>query len=216
MVLKKQTVWLITMLSLLIVLSVFYMTSPNDVEVVGPADDEENQNEETEETQGELPLDEENQNDEEGTDEEKGTEGEEEGTEGEGAESEGSELDVSGMTVDELFATTRLEKEDTRSELKEQWESVLASSDSSAEEKNEAMEKIHEIETAAQKESKLENTIQYEKDYRDVLVQKEEDVVTITVIADELSKTEANQIMQMARDEFGIMDVRVSLQEDDV
>ncbi|WP_175615227.1 SpoIIIAH-like family protein [Piscibacillus halophilus] len=216
MVLKKQTVWLITMLSLLIVLSVFYMTSPNDVEVVGPADDEENQNEETEETQGELPLDEENQNDEEGTDDEKGTEGEEEGTEGEGAESEGSELDVSGMTVDELFATTRLEKEDTRSELKEQWKSVLASSDSSAEEKNEAMEKIHEIETAAQKESKLENTIQYEKDYRDVLVQKEEDVVTITVIADELSKTEANQIMQMARDEFGIMDVRVSLQEDDV
>lgn len=194
MVLKKQTVWLITMLSLLIVLSVFYMTSPNDVEVVG------NDDENTEE----------NQNGEETND------GEDNNEEGEGSESGESNIDVSGMSVDDLFATTRIEKEDTRSELIEQWEAVLSSSNSSADEVNEAMEQIQDIRTISQKESYLENTIRYEKDYRDVLVQKDEDTVSITVIAEELSKTEANQLMQMARDEFGIMDVRVSLQEDDI
>ncbi|MGP4072448.1 SpoIIIAH-like family protein [Piscibacillus sp. B03] len=194
MVLKKQTVWLITMLSLLIVLSVFYMTSPNDVEVVG------NDDENTEE----------NQNGEETND------GEDNNEEGEGSESGESNIDVSGMSVDDLFATTRLEKQDTREQLIEQWEAVLASSNSSADEVNEAMEQIQDIRTISQKESYLENTIRYEKDYRDVLVQKDEETVSITVIAEELSKTEANQLMQMARDEFGIMDVRVSLQEDDI
>ncbi len=31
MVLKKQTVWLLTMLSLIVVLSVYYVTSPNQI-----------------------------------------------------------------------------------------------------------------------------------------------------------------------------------------
>ncbi|MFD2637407.1 SpoIIIAH-like family protein [Piscibacillus salipiscarius] len=213
MVLKKQTVWLITMLSLLIVLSVFYMTSPNDVEVVGTDDDEQ-----TEENQNGEDNNKEEGNENEGNENE-GNENEgnkEEGNgEGEG-ENGDSNLDVSGMSVDDLFATTRLEKQDTREQLIEQWESVLASSNSSPEEVNEAMEEIQDIRTVAQKETILENTIRYEKDYRDVLVQKEEDSVKITVISEELSKTDANQLMQMARDEFGVMNVIVSLQEDDV
>ncbi|TFB23839.1 SpoIIIAH-like family protein [Filobacillus milosensis] len=185
MVLKKQTVWLITMLSLLIVLSVYYMTAPgDDVAVVDPDGEEKNGEEES-------------------------------GTENE-TESDMDELDVSGMTVDELFATTRMEKQDTRSMLIEEWHNVVSSPTATTEEKSEAMDQIHELRTIAQKETILENTIQHEKNYRDVLVQKDEAVVSITVIAEELSKTDANQLMQMARDEFGVMEVQVRLQQDDV
>ncbi|RPF55662.1 SpoIIIAH-like family protein [Aquisalibacillus elongatus] len=184
MVLKKQTVWLITMLSLLIVLSVYYMTAPDDMAVVDQDDEQQDENNGEENGEG-------------------------------GTESEGTNVDVSGMTVDELFTTTRLEQDETRSQQIEQWEDVIASANASSEEKNEAKEQINEILTVSQKEAVLENTIRYDKDYRDVLVQKDEDDVRITVITDELSKTEANELMQMARDEFGMMNVIVGNQKDD-
>ncbi|GEL77367.1 SpoIIIAH-like family protein [Tenuibacillus multivorans] len=190
MVLKKQTVWLITMLSLLIVLSVYYMTAPDNVAVMGNDDEEQTE-----------------EDNKEGTDE-----GTEDGTEGE----TGSNVDVSGMNVDEVFATIRMERDDTRGEQIESWNNVVASENATAEEKSEARDKIHELQTIAQKETILEETIQYEKEYRDVLVRNNEEVVQITVIANELSKTDANELMQMARDEFGQKEVRVKLQEDDV
>ncbi|PKR78958.1 stage III sporulation protein AH [Halalkalibacillus sediminis] len=182
MVMKKQTVWLVAMLSLLIVLSVYYMM-PGDQAAITELEEEEKNGEEREE----------------GSDSEEGVD---------------DEMALSNLSSDELFTALRMEKEDHISEMKEQLSSIVASSNSTTEEKNIAIDQMHEIQAVAQKESILEKTIQQEKDFQDVLVRKEDDFVLITVIAEELSNVEANHMMQMARDEFGIIDVRVKLQND--
>ena len=192
MVLKKQTVWLITMLSLLIVLSVFYIASPGDDQYAGVSDDEREMDDEREsDDEGDHPDDAEEMPDLD-------------------------DLDVTGITsVDDMFTTIRLERQDDYNEMKEQLSAIVASSNSSTDEINNAMEQINDLQAAARKESYLERTIMQEKGYRDVLVRKEDDFVEITVITEELSKTDANNLMQMARDEFGIMDVRVRFQDDE-
>lgn len=200
MVLRKQTVWLITMLSLLIVLSVYYLMSPGSGEVaLIPDEDEERQ----EQIEGD-----ENQEESEGD----GTNDPQTETSSEG------DLDVDVSTDElsphELFTTIRLEKEDARSEMKEQLSSIVASSSATTEEKNEAMEEMYALQTAAQKETILEEMIKQEKGFQDVLVRTDEEVVQIRVIAEELSKTDANHIMQLARDEFSELEPRVRLQED--
>ncbi len=192
MVLKKQTVWLITMLSLLIVLSVFYITSPGDDQYAGVSDDE-------------REMDDERESDDEGDQPDDADE-----------MPDLDDLDVTGITsIDDMFTTIRLERQDDYNEMKEQLSAIVASSNSSTDEINNAMEQINDLQAAARKESYLERTIMQEKGYRDVLVRKEDDFVEITVITEELSKTDANNLMQMARDEFGIMDVRVRFQDDE-
>ncbi|MDQ0350986.1 stage III sporulation protein AH [Alkalibacillus filiformis] len=198
MVLRKQTVWLITMLSLLIVLSVYYMMSPGGEQVALIPDQDEEQTEE-------------NLDGDDGTEPEEGTE------DGDAGETSGLGVDLSmdELSADELFTTIRLETEDARSELREQLSSIVASASATTEEKNEAMEEMYALQTVAQKESILEQMIQQEKEFRDVLVRHDEDVVNITVITTDLSPTDANHLMQMARDEFGDYEVIVRIQEDE-
>ncbi|MCP3025724.1 SpoIIIAH-like family protein [Halobacillus sp. A5] len=175
---KKQTVWLLTMLSLLIVLSVYYMTSPDNGEMAFIQDDE--------------------------------------WQDGENAEEEGEQAseDVvnSEMAADELFASIRLEKQNERDQKSEQLSEVVASSDYSAEEKNDAMEEIETLQETSSKESILENTIRASVPYEDVLVRAEDDVIQVTVQAEELTKAETREIMQMVSDEFGQMRVEVKFQ----
>ncbi|TCT22623.1 stage III sporulation protein AH [Melghiribacillus thermohalophilus] len=187
--LKKQTVWLLTMLSLLIVLSVYYMTAPEGDEVAFI--NEENQGEETETNQ---QLDSTDMNDLEDM------------------TSENEEGMISEISTDDLFTSIRMEIEAERDQLKEQLSEIVASKNVSPEEKNEAMEKMKQLQETATKESILQQSIMAEKDYQDVLVRAEEDVVHVTVKANELSKTDANHIMQMVRDEFGEVVVNVKYQ----
>lgn len=180
MVLKKQTVWLITMLSLLIVLSVYYMLPGDDQAAMSDLEDD--------------------QKEEERSDEE------------EGDNAESGNFVVSELPTGDYFQTIRLETEDARSEMKEKLSEVISSTTATSEEKNDAMDQIYSIETVSQKESLLEKMIIQEKDYEDVLVRKDDTNVNVTVMANELSKTNANHIMQMARDEFGMLDVSVKYQ----
>ncbi|RWZ60112.1 SpoIIIAH-like family protein [Halobacillus fulvus] len=175
---KKQTVWLLTMLSLLIVLSVYYMTSPDNGEMAFIQEEE----------WAEMT-------------EEAGTmEAAEDGTV------------ISQLSTDELFAAIRLEQQNKRDQLQEQLSEIVASSSFSTEEKNEALEKMETLKETQSKEAILENTIQASVPYDDVLVRAEEDVVYVTVQAEELSKTETNQIIQMVSDEFGERTVQVQFQ----
>jgi stage III sporulation protein AH len=174
--LKKQTVWLLTMLSLLIVLSVYYMTSPNGDELAFINDSaEENGTSTTSGDSGEKP--------------DTGEKGE-------------ADVTTEPANVDELFASIRMETMDQRSEAKTRLEEIVASSSTSTEEKNEAFSQIELMEQFASKESILEESIVAEKGFEEVLVRAQEDHVQITVKADKLSAQEANSIMQMAADEF--------------
>ncbi|WP_156290829.1 SpoIIIAH-like family protein [Oceanobacillus salinisoli] len=182
--LKKQTVWLLTMLSLMIVLSVYYMISPdnNDLAYI---DNGQPATEPAASTDVQI------------TDE----------------EMEETEVDeMANIGGDELFTTIRMEVQDERSMTKSRLEEIVASSSASAEEKDEALREIDELEDASKKERILEETILSSAEFQDVLVRSEEDKVHVHVKAEELSGTEANDIMRMVYDEFGEITVDVVIQ----
>jgi stage III sporulation protein AH len=171
MLLKKQTVWLLTMLSLVVVLSVYYITSP-------------------EPNQGNLATveeQEENAVNEEAVEEVK---------------SEDGETIISGIASDEQFEALRLDLEDARSEMKEDYQEILASTDLPVEQRNNAYEKMQELDSISQKEGTLETLIKT-MGYDDALVRADGDKVRVTVKAKEHTAAEANEIIQMVRNELG-------------
>lgn len=162
--LKKQTIWLITMLSLVVVLSVYYVTSEPTVD-----------------TASELTS--------------------------EGDSTEVSASDESSQVFEEL----RIELEDKRSRMKEELETVVAATDVSAEDKSTARDKMILLEETSQKETMLESLIE-SIGYDDVFVQADGESVQIRVQAEELTKEQANKIMQLTENELGTTEVAVSNQ----
>ena len=177
--LKKQTIWLLTMLSLMIVLSVFYITQ--DPDKVAYIDGE--QEDKTTTTPG------------------KSTDDDEE------------VKDITNLGRDQLFSLLRLELQDERSMKKSRLNDIVASSNATTDEKNEAKSEINMIDEINRKESILQSTIlAVTADYEDVLVRLDKEVVHVHIKVDELSKQEVVHIMQMVRDEFGIIPVNVDFQ----
>src|SRR5699024_8032502 len=132
--LKKQTVWLRTMLSLIIVLSAYYMLSPNngDLAYIDQGEDE------TETTSGKAETKKDDKTKEDEID--AGTE-------------------VANVGQEELFATIRMELPDERSKKEDRLKEVIASSRTSTEEKNKALEDSNDVETASTKETILQDSI---------------------------------------------------------
>jgi len=194
--LKKQTVWLLTLLSLTIVLSVFYMNSPD-------SDDfsfvfQEESADQTELTANDLAdLD---QNLSFTIDSEATAEGEQE------------DLISTISTEDDLFTLIRMELRQSRSSQIEKLESVVASSSASTEEKNTAFEEMQKIDQLSSKELIVEESLKEEYGYSDVLVRSVDESIIVTVKTDQLSEKEANQIMRTVYDEFGSMQVEVKFQ----
>ncbi|WP_117169257.1 SpoIIIAH-like family protein [Paraliobacillus sediminis] len=195
--LKKQTVWLLTMLSLMIVLSVYYMSSPSEGELAFINDEAD--------TEGEITTG----NITEETSEETTSD---DGVSSEDITSTSDESEISSTSTDDLFTTIRMELEETRSGRLEQLENIVASSAASTEEKTQAYDEMQELDSISSKELILEETLKADNGYTDVLVRTKDDNIIVTVKADELSETEANGIMQMVHDEFGSMNVEVKFQ----
>jgi stage III sporulation protein AH len=234
MMLKKQTVWLLTMLSLVVVLSVYYVTSPDGgtsnivmteenqevsentavenelaeekqpaAEEEQPAPEEEKQPAPEEEKQ---PAEE----GKDGKDSEKGESKDETGANAEEGEVQTEELEdgtvISSVSSDELFAELRMELEDERSKRKDQLDTIVASNDTTPEEKNEAYDEMEALDEAAHKETVLETLIK-SQGYDDALVRAEGNNVKITVKASkEHDVSAANKIMVLVRDEMENME----------
>jgi len=178
--LKKQTVWLLTMLSLMVVLSVYYMMSDqDDIAYIDTGD-------------GTL----------------------EQATISESMDEADVEIDeIRNIQPNELFTTIRMEVQDERSMKKDRLKEIVAASDATADEINEALSEIDEIEKLSTKETILQETILATGgEYEDVLVRTEDNKVHVHVITDSLSKEEANNIMQMVKDELGNIPVDVNFQ----
>ncbi|WP_059103300.1 SpoIIIAH-like family protein [Shouchella shacheensis] len=192
MVLKKQTVWLLTMLSLMIVLSVYYFTPDTNPGDSVAFDESEEANEESAVGEDELE-----------TSLEVNEEGEVEGDE------EGALSEISGSVS---FTEARMQLEETRSKRAEEFTRAAASEDATAEEQVEAHDKSMEILAVSHDEEVLESLIKAEG-YQDALVMTHEDQVQILVQADELTKSQAAQIMAMAEDRLGSQsDVSVQIE----
>ncbi|QGH34894.1 SpoIIIAH-like family protein [Gracilibacillus salitolerans] len=196
--LKKQTVWLLTMLSLMIVLSVYYLNAPTEGDLAYFDEDQEQDQTTSSSNVDQL------------TDESILEEQEETGME-ETEMEETENLNTSSINSDQYFAAVRMEISNQRSMEKERLEDIVASSETSSDEKNEAYEAMKEIESLDKKESILEGTLKSLNGYEEVLVRNVSDNnVVITVQADSLSTTEANEIIQHAKDEFGEIKIDVS------
>ena len=219
MLLKKQTVWLLTMLSLVVVLSVYYITSPEQQQNELAAVDQEEEKEQTEET-AEEPL---KDNEESNTDTEKEAQPNARlKTETETNEKQANDIEVkdavnkdaeiiTNAAGDEVFETMRMQLLDERSQMKEELERKIGSTELSAEERSQAKEQMDELNEIAQKELLLE-TLLKAKNYNDVLVQADDKQVNITVKAEKQSKAEANKIMQTVRSELGPLHAVVEFQ----
>lgn len=198
MLLKKQTVWLLTMLSLVVVLSVYYITSPeqkqNEVAVV-----DEKQTQEQENGQEQEPLQENQQG--EGQVEEKSA----------SMDDEADKQIITNAAGDEAFETLRMQLEEDRGKMKEELQSTIASTELPAEERSEAKEQMDELNAIAQKELLLETLIKA-MNYKDVLVRADNEQVNITVKAEKQSKAEANKIIQTVRSEMGPLHAVVEFQ----
>lgn len=222
MMLKKQTVWLLTMLSLVVVLSVYYVTSPDGgtSDIVMTGEDQEVSEKATTEEGKEQAIEEESAEGEnaegenvegESSESESAENAEEsEGTKaGEEGEVQTEELEdgtvISSVSSDELFTELRMQLDDQRNELKEQLQAIVASNDASATEKSDAYDEMEALNDAARKEMLLETLIK-SKGFEDALVRADGNNVKITVKAKEHNASSANQIMTLVRDEMENME----------
>jgi stage III sporulation protein AH len=174
MLLKKQTVWLLTMLSLVVVLSVYYITSP----------EQQGTNMATVKEEAKDPV------------ENKSTDSK--------TSAGDKETVISGVASDEVFEALRLELEDNRNELKEQLNSIIASTDLPPEKRSEAYDQMKKLDELASKESVLETLIKT-MGYEDALVRADGEKVRITVKAKDHSPSAANEIIQLVRTEIGTL-----------
>lgn len=181
MLLKKQTVWLLTMLSLVVVLSVYYLTAPEenaaDMTAKEQMEQEENKTESKTEDKAE-------------------TKGENK-SEKETSNTEGSSVTIA--SGDE-FESLRMQIEDERAKLNEELTAKMGNTELSAEERDEAYAKIEQLSETKVKENIIENLI-VAMDYNAALVRVDGTDVKVSVKADKQTKTEANNIIRLVRKE---------------
>ncbi|MED0948051.1 SpoIIIAH-like family protein [Bacillus mobilis] len=206
--LKKQTVWLLTMLSLVVVLSVYYVTTPDKMNTASPATGEKIGQEKqgtdkavTNEAPKETPK-------KETTSKETSNK---ETNKKESANKETSKKDanVTVQSSDENFTALRMQMEDQRSEEKSRLQEVMNSAKSSATEKSKAKDNFDAITTMETKQELLETVIKSQGGYKDALVRADGTDIRVTVKAAKHSQKEANKIIQLVRSEGGSKDVGV-------
>ncbi|WP_144517713.1 SpoIIIAH-like family protein [Bacillus sp. FDAARGOS_235] len=211
--LKKQTVWLLTMLSLVVVLSVYYVTTPDKMNTASPATGEKIGQEKqgtdkavtnetpNKETTKETPSKE--------TPNKETTNKETDKKENSKKETSKKEGNVSVQSSDENFTALRMQMEDKRSAEREKLQNVIKSSNATAEERSKAKDGMDAIATMETKEGLLETVIKAQGGYKDALVRADGTDIRVTVKAAKHSQKEANKIIQLVRSEGGSKDVGV-------
>ncbi|MED0961421.1 SpoIIIAH-like family protein [Bacillus paramycoides] len=210
--LKKQTVWLLTMLSLVVVLSVYYVTTPEKMNNAAPTTSEKMGQEKqgadkavTKETTKETT----NKDTTKESTSKETTNKETDKKENAKKETSKKDANVTVQSSDENFTALRMQMEDQRSAEKEKLQGVMNSSKSSAEEKSKAKDNLDAITTMETKQELLETVIKSQGGYKDALVRADGTDIKVTVKAAKHSQKEANKIIQLVRSEGGPKDVGV-------
>lgn len=179
MVLKKQTAWLLTMLSLIIVLSIYYIFSPEEspTDVAYMDEDEEV----SEEVDDEASLDDELE-----------------------ALDEVDVEQVTNISSDETFAAMRIKINEARDQQLQQYQEVVASGEVSAEMKSEAYAKMEQLNDQSKQIHILESLITNQFGFDDVIVNPiDSRNYNVIVKAESLSNKEANDIMRKTVEHLG-------------
>ncbi|MDF2556395.1 MAG: SpoIIIAH-like family protein [Bacillales bacterium] len=157
--LRKQTVWFMTMLSLVAVLSVYYLTTPK--EDMSSSIFGNNVSKTSEKTKTE-----------------------------------------DSNIADPVFAQLKLQLNDSRSKMREELQTVVASTNISEEERVKANEQMKELTKLSSTESLLETLI-IASGYDDALVRIADNNIRVTVKAKKNSPQAANEIIRMVTKEVG-------------
>ena len=121
--------------------------------------------------------------------------------------SEGLTQEVSSPS--HLFEEMRMTVSDERSQLRAQLEQKIGSAEFTAEEKNQAYNEIDKLIKQESAEAMLE-MLGKSLGYSDAFVKAEGEKVTVTVMAEELSTTKAEEIVYLVKTEMeGTKDVKV-------
>jgi stage III sporulation protein AH len=118
-------------------------------------------------------------------------------------EAEKKNATVSGTEDSDMFTALRLQRDEHRDEMSEEYTAVVASPSASAEVQAEAWAKISELQSLGMKEATLETLIKA-MGFDDALVNTMEREVRVIVKADKkLSKKQVVSIMGKAREHLG-------------
>lgn len=205
---SKQTVWLVTMLSLMVVLSAYYIVSGP----VEPVDDVATTEEDAEVTTQEAnPLelalfgsDGDGEEDAEKGADEAETKEEARDSEGEKTEETGTEDDdTPAISGQDYFLAMQTERSAINSELIEKYTDIMTDPQSSEEQAEAASAKLEELRKTIDQVTEMEELIRGQG-YNDALVMHEKGKYDITVQTDSLSKKQAVEILELIQEETDV------------
>lgn len=161
---NKKSVWFLTLFSLILVLSIYYITMPSEMLLTTRGDYE---NKETEKEAEEI------------------TEEETEVT----------------MKESDLLTSLRVEANDEMNKEMEELKTVLNSEDATSEEKNDAFERMKELNSIRGEEESLEKKLKSDLKLES-FIKIDGDQIRVVVNTDSLDKTSANNIMRTIQAEY--------------
>lgn len=192
MLLKKQTVWLLTMLSLVVVLSVYYLTSPESTDKTATTEQQLNTHQNENTAIGEKS------NSNSTTKSDSKVVNQSNSAADTKTDSEASVKITSG---DDEFESLRMKIDDERAKLNEELMNKVGNTELSTEEINKAYDAVEQLSKAKVTESILEGMI-VSMNYDAALVRMDGKDVKVTVRAKDHSPADANKIIRLVRGEI--------------
>lgn len=196
MLLKKQTVWLLTMLSLVVVLSVYYLTSPEKTEETATTEQQLNNNE----NENAAVMDDKSDSESEPATE-SDTKDESQTDSSADPKTDSNEATVKITSGDEEFEALRIQIDEERSKLNEELTNKVGNTNLSTDEINKAYEAMEQLSEAKVEENILEGMI-VSMNYDAALVRVDGNDVKVTVKAEDHSPADANKIIRLVRGEI--------------
>lgn len=186
---NKQNLWFLTLFSLILVLSVYYVTMPNDLLLTNNGAVGSKKNEQTsvsKDTNTDTTKNEDTKKDDI-----KST------TTKDNKDNNTTVTIKESETLEALRVSLNQEREAEKTKL----QSLLTNSSATSEEKNNAYEKLQEINTVTSEEATLEKKLK-EKYKMSVFVKIENKEITVVVDNDKHDTTLANNIMRSVQENF--------------
>ena len=186
---NKQNLWFLTLFSLILVLSVYYVTMPNDLLLTNNGAVGSKKNEQTSVSKDTNTDTTKNENTKK--DDMKST------TTKDNKDNNTTVTIKESETLEALRVSLNQEREAEKTKL----QSLLTNSSATSEEKNNAYEKLQEINTVTSEEATLEKKLK-EKYKMSVFVKIENKEITVVVDNDKHDTTLANNIMRSVQENF--------------
>ncbi|QKI81940.1 stage III sporulation protein AH [Kroppenstedtia eburnea] len=185
---NKQTVWLVTMLTLMVVLSAYYI-------VTGPVEPAVDQT--VLEESGDIQVETREKDDGEKKKEKK--------------EKKAEDQSAAAKTDSDYFVGYQLQRSSLRSKMTEEYMKVLTDPEASKDALKEAQGKIDELMKVDKSESVMEDLIR-EEGFRDaVVITNDDHFVDVIVQSDKLSRKQVVKLIGMVKKQLGVPATQVSI-----